>query len=175
MEFTGQIKSINNDFISGNTEITFTVNEKQTILPEYENLKYSNKLKIEVCKYRNKRSKDANAYLWVLLQKMAEVLKSDKWTLYLQMLKKYGQFTYIVVKPNVVDAVRAQWRECEELGEITINGTKGIQLLCYFGSSNYDTKEMSELIDGVVREAQDLDIDTISPQELKEMKERWNV
>ena len=175
MEFTGQIKSINNDFIYGNTEITFTVNEKQTILPEYENLKDCNKLKIEVSKYRNRRSKDANAYLWVLLQKMAEVLKSDKWTLYLQMLKKYGQFTYIVVKPNVVDAVRAQWRECEELGEITINGTKGIQLLCYFGSSNYDTKEMSELIDGVVREAQDLGIDTISPQELKEMKERWGV
>ena len=76
-----------------------------------KSLKDCKKLRIKAVQYREKRSNDANAYLWVMLQNMAEVLKSDKWSLYLQMLKKYGQFTYIVVKPNAVDGVKKQWRD----------------------------------------------------------------
>lgn len=175
MEFTGQIKGISNDFITGDMLITFSVNEKSTVLPEYEKLKTCEKLRIEVKQYRNRRSLDANAYLWVLLQKMAEVLRTDKWSLYLQMLKQYGKFTYIVVKPNAVEAVKKQWRECEEIGEIDINGTKAVQMLCYYGSSTYDTKEMSVLIDGVVSECQELGIETLPPNELRIMKERWGI
>ena len=125
--------------------------------------------------YREKRSLDANAYLWVLLQKIAEVLRTDKWSVYLQMLKRYGQFTYIVVKPGAVEAVKKQWRECEEIGEIDVNGTKAVQMLCYYGSSTYDTKQMSVLIDGVVSECQELGIETLPPDELKMLKERWGI
>ena len=78
MEFTGQIKNISNDYITGELNITFSVNEKSTIMPEYEKLKDCEKLRIEAKKYRNRRSLDANAYFWTLLQKLAEVLKSDK-------------------------------------------------------------------------------------------------
>lgn len=175
MEFTGQIKGISNDFITGELNITFSVNEKSTILPEYEKLKGCKKLRIKAVQYREKRSIDANAYLWVLLQKMAEVLRTDKWSLYLQMLKRYGQFTYIVVKPNAVEDVKKQWRECEEVGEIDVNGTKAVQMLCYYGSSTYDTKEMSVLIDGVVSECKELDIETLPPDELEYMKSLWGV
>ena len=125
--------------------------------------------------YREKRSLDANAYLWVLLQKIAEVLRTDKWSVYLQMLKRYGQFTYIVVKPGAVEAVKKQWRECEEIGEIEVNGTKAVQMLCYYGSSTYDAKEMSVLIDGVVSECQELGIETLPPSELQRIKEQWGV
>jgi hypothetical protein len=175
MEFTGQIKGITNDFITGDLNITFSVNEKGLILPEYEKLNGIAKLRIKAVQYREKRSLDANAYLWVLLQKMAEVLQTDKWSLYLKMLKRYGQFTYIVVKPTAVEAVKKQWRECEEVGEIDVNGTKAVQMLCYYGSSTYDTKEMSVLIDGVVNECHDLGIETLPPDELRKMKERWGV
>ena len=175
MEFTGQIKNISNDYITGELNITFSVNEKATVLPEYEKLKDCKKLRIEAKKYRNRRSLDANAYLWVMLQKMAEVLRSDKWSLYLQMLKRYGQFTYIVVKPNAVEGVKKQWRECEEIGEIDVNGTKAVQMLCYYGSSTYDSQQMAYLIDKVVEECEELGIKTISPAELQQMKERWGV
>lgn len=123
--------------------------------------------------YREKRSLDANAYLWVQLQKMAEVLRTDKWSLYLQMLKRYGQFTYIVVKPNAVESVKKQWRECEEVGEVDVNGTKAIQMLCYYGSSTYDAKEFSILLDGVLSEAKDLGIETLSSGELERMMEQY--
>jgi len=175
MEFTGQIKGISNDYITGEMLITFSVNEKATVLPEYEKLKDCEKLRIEAKKYRKRRSLDANAYLWVLLQKIAEVLRTDKWSVYLQMLKRYGQFTYIVVKPGAVEAVKKQWRECEEIGEIDVNGTKAVQMLCYYGSSTYDTKEMSVLIDGVVSECQELGIETLPPAELQRIKEQWGV
>lgn len=175
MEFTGTIKGIANDFITGELNITFTVNEKSIVLPEYEKLKDCKKLRVKAVQYRNKRSLDANAYLWVLLRKMAEVLRTDKWPLYLQMLKRYGQFTYIVVKESAVEAVKKQWRECEEVGEIDIHGEKAIQMLCYYGSSTYDTKEMSVLVDGVVGECQELNIEVLPPDELKRIKEQWGV
>ena len=173
MEFTGQIKGISNDFITGEMLITFSINEKATVLPEYEKLKDCEKLRIEAKKYRKRRSLDANAYLWVLLQKIAEVLRTDKWSVYLQMLKRYGQFTYIVVKPGAVEAVKKQWRECEEIGEIDVNGTKAVQMLCYYGSSTYDTKDFSILLDGVISEAKDLGIETLPSEELERMMEQY--
>lgn len=175
MEFTGRIKGISNDVLTDELLLTISINEKATVLPEYEKIKNCDKLAIEIKKHRNKRSLDANAYLWVLLQKLAEVLRTDKWSVYLQMLKRYGQFTYIVVKPGAVEAVKKQWRECEEIGEIDVNGTKAVQMLCYYGSSTYDTKEMSVLIDGVVSECKELGIETLPPHELQMLKERWGV
>jgi hypothetical protein len=175
MEFTGKIKSINNDYLSGELNITFTANEKNTALPEYEKLKGCKKLRVKAVQYREKRSLDANAYLWTLLQKLAETLHADKWTLYLKMLKRYGQFTYIVVKPSAVEGVKKQWRECEKVGEIDVNGTKAVQMICYYGSSTYDTREMSVLIDGVVSECKELDIETLSLDEIARMKESWGV
>jgi hypothetical protein len=173
MEFTGTIRGIDKNYITGEINITFSVNEKNTVLPEYEKLKDCKKLRVRVVQYREKRSLDANAYLWVLLQKMAEVLKSDKWSLYLQMLKQYGQFTYIVVKPNAVESVKKQWRECEEVGEVDVNGTKAVQMLCYYGSSTYDAKEFSILLDGVISEAKDLGIETLPSEELERMMEQY--
>ena len=173
MEFSGTITSYTKDYFTGKRTIVFTVNEN--VDDQAQKLQSVEKLKITATKYRNKRSLDANAYCWVLLQKMAEVLRTDKWTLYLKMLKQYGQFTHIVVKESAVESVKKQWRECEELGPITVGSMKGIQLQCYFGSSTYDTKEMSVFIDGIVRECQDLGIDTMTPDEIEHMKGLWGV
>jgi hypothetical protein len=173
MEFTGRF--VKTGAADDEMTITFTLNEKSSIYPELVKIKDISKLKITVQKFREKRSLDANAYLWVMLQKMAESLLTDKWTLYLRMLRTYGQFTYIVAKPAAVEAIKKQWRECEEVGEIEVNGSKAVQMLCYYGSSTYDTIQMSKLIDGVVSECKDLDIETIPPEELRKMKERWGV
>lgn len=133
------------------------------------------KLHIAIVKvFRNKRSLDANAYLWVLLQKMAENLgNTTKDELYLQVLERYGVFTHVIVKPEVVDRTVNEWRTSKVLGEVTVNGKKGVQIQCYFGSSTYDTKEMSRLIDGVVSECKELNIQTLTPDELERMKGEW--
>jgi hypothetical protein len=175
MEFTGAITDISSNIITGEVDITFSVNEKTHILPEYDRLKNIKKLKITAVQFREKRSKDANAYMWSLLQKMAEVLRTSKDELYLDILGKYGVFTHIIVKSNVVDRVKAEWRTVRDLGEVKVNGITGIQLQCYFGSSTYDTKEMSKLIDGLVSECKELEIETLPPEELNRMKQEWGV
>lgn len=173
MEFTGKIDSITQDYGSGKVKVTFAVNESRKVLTEYEKIKDADKLKITAVKYRNRRSLDANAYMWVLLEKMAEVLHTTKDDLYIQMLDRYGVFTHIVVQPQVVARVKAEWRVVRELGEITVGSMTGIQLQCFFGSSTYDTKEMARLIDGIISECKALDIETMTPDELDQMKAAW--
>ena len=109
----------------------------------------------DLSEHKQKRSLNANALLWHCLGEIANALNTDKWEVYLQMLKRYGKYTYICVKPNVVDSVKKQWRECEVLGDIEINGQKAIQMLCYFGSSTYDSKEFSSLLNGVISEMEE--------------------
>ena len=130
-------------------------------------------LDVEIKIHRNRRSLNANAYLWVLLSKLAEVLHTNKDELYLLMLDRYGVFTHLIVKQEAVERVKAEWRTVRELGKGKIGNIEGVQLQCYFGSSSYDTKEMATLIDGVVSECKELDIETLTGAELQAMKDEW--
>ena len=162
--------------LSLNSEPEITLTLKGTIADLqiwHEELKDLVEMDVEVKKHRNRRSLDANAYLWVLLSKMAAALRTTKDELYLLMLDRYGVFTHLIVKKNVVDRVKEEWRTVRELGEVTINGQTGIQLQCYFGSSTYNTKEMSVLVDGVVSECKELEIETMTPDELSALKNEW--
>ena len=173
MEWTGELIGVSRDWQTEQFNITFTINEPSAI-NEIDNIKNCEKLSIKAVKFRQKRSLDSNAYAWILMQRIAEVINSDKWSVYLEMLGKYGVFTHIIVKPSVVDKVKDEWRTVKELGEVNVNGRTGIQLQCYFGSSTYDTKEMATFIDGIVQEAKELDIETLPPYELERMKAEWN-
>ena len=128
---------------------------------------------VEIKRYRERRSLNANAYFWVLVGQIADKIQSDTESVYLRLLERYGVFTHIVVKPNVVDKVKAEWRAVKVLGEIAINGKTGVQIQCFFGSHTYDTKEMSRLIEGTVSEAKELGIDTRTPEEIALMTEEW--
>lgn len=155
-------------------EILLSIAEK-TDISAYKAIVAKGKLlSVEIKQYRHRRSLDANAYMWVLLSKMADVLKTTKDDLYLIMLERYGIFTHIIVKASVVEKIKQEWRTVRELGEVTVNGKTGIQLQCFFGSSAYDTKEMSVLIDGVVQECKELEIETMTPEELSILKSKWN-
>lgn len=127
----------------------------------------------DISEHKEKRSLNANALLWKCLGEMAEALHTDKWTVYLKMLKDYGQYTYICVKPNAVEGVKKQWRECEEIGEININGQKAVQMLCYFGSSSYNTKEFSILLDGVISEMQNIGLESPTDREIERVLNQW--
>ena len=130
-------------------------------------------LAVEIKQYRQKRSLDANGMLWAILQQIAEAIRSTKDEVYLQMLERYGQFTHIIVKPNIVEKVKHEWRTVRELGEVTVNGQTGIQLQCYFGSHSYDTKEFSVLLNGVIDEARALGIEVITEEEKSLLLQEW--
>ena len=172
MNFTGRVEAVSRDWQSSRLRITFTVNERAAET-EIDSIKDAEILDIKAVKHRKKRSLDANALLWHCLGEMAASLGVDKWGVYLAMLKRYGKYTYICVKPHVVDAVRQQWRETEVVGEVDINGQRAIQMLCYFGSSTYDSKEFSVLLDGVVSEMREMGLEPPLPQDLKEAIETY--
>jgi len=174
MEFTGKLVGITKNWQTDKFQITFTVNEHSAIQAAND-IQSCERLSIRAVKHRAKRSLDANALLWVCLGKIADAMETptDKWEIYLRMLKRYGKYTHICVKPNVVDAVKAQWRECEVIGEVNINGQKAVQMLCYFGSSTYDTKEFSRLLDGVISEMQEMKLETPASEDMRRALEQW--
>lgn len=129
----------------------------------------------DLTEHKTGRSLNANKLLWKCLGEIAASLNADKWDIYLEMLKRYGKFTYICVKPNVVEAVKRQWRECEEIGEVNINGQKSIQLLCYFGSSTLDSKEFSVLLNGVISEMSEMGLPTPAEKDMERAIANWRM
>lgn len=174
MECTGKLESITRDWQTNKFLLTFSVNEPSAINSVHD-IQSCDKLSIRAVRFREKRSLDANALLWVCLSKIADAMTppADKWDIYLLMLKRYGKFTHICVKPNVVDAVKSQWRESEVIGEVNINGQKAVQMLCYFVSSTYDTKEFSHLLDGVISEMQEMGLETPASEDMRRALEQW--
>lgn len=147
----------------GQAEITLTTDDRRVDISKLRAATAKGKqLTAEIKQTRKKRSLDANAMLWAILGEMAVVLRADKDELYLIMLERYGVFTHIVVKPNLIERIKSEWRTVRELGEVTVNGKTGIQLQCFFGSSRYNSMEFSVLLDGVISEAKELGIDLFS-------------
>lgn len=171
MDFTGELVQITKDFATGKWQAIFTVNEPNAVngLDKLKNTL----LTVKAAKFRKKRSLDANAMMWACLKEIADVINADKWDIYLRMLKRYGKFTYVVVKENAVEAMKKQWRECEVVGDYEVNGQKAVQMLCYFGSSTYDTKEFSKLLNGIVSEMQEMGIQPPPSKEMQRTLENW--
>lgn len=173
MDCTGKIQNITKDYMSGQLQITFAINEPSAAQAVNE-IKDCEKLSIRAVKHREKRSLDSNAYAWVLMQKIAEAINSDKWAVYLVMLQKYSrEFTFVICKEKAIDKLKELYRTCVDLGEVNVNGTTGHQMQVFFGSSTFDTKAMSVFIDGIVSECKDLGIETLPPDELERMKSAW--
>lgn len=171
MKFTGNLIGVSESFLTGKPRITLEINEAGRVKDSLSLRDLA--LDIELKRHRKKRSLDANALMWQCLSQIANALGQDKWTIYLMMLKRYGKFTYICVKPNVVDAMKLQWRECEVVGDIDLNGQKAVQLLCYFGSSTYNTKEFSVLLDGIISEMEEMGLEKPLAGDMKRALENW--
>ena len=128
---------------------------------------------------RPKRSLNANAYCWVLVGEIAEIAGLPNDAVYETMLQRYSKaYTYIIVKPEAADQTIATLKDAHiyayPIGDRQIDGKDGIQLQLFWGSSTFDTKQMSRLIDGIVGEAKELGIETATPDELARMKQEWS-
>lgn len=125
----------------------------------------------EVKPYRQKRSLNANAYAWVLINEMANRLRTSKDEVYQEMLKRYGQSKVISVLSDI-DISRFV-KYYEEIGKGHVEGKEFTHYRCFIGSSEYDSREMAILIDGIVDEAQELGIDTLPTTAVERMKALW--
>ena len=126
----------------------------------------------EIKPYRQKRSLNANAYAWVLINEMANRLRTSKDEVYQEMLKRYGQSKVISVLSEI-DISRFV-KYYEEIGKGHVEGKEFTHYRCYIGSSEYNSREMAILIDGIISEAEALGIETLPTTAIERMKALWN-
>lgn len=132
---------------------------------------------LEIKEARKKRSLDANAYFWVLVDKLSEATGIDKTTIYRNAIKEIGGVSDTVcVQAKAIDKLCNSW--CKkglgwqaDIMPSKIYGCKNVVL--YYGSSTYNTKQMSQLIDGIVQDCKACGIETMTPDELSALKASW--
>lgn len=181
MKMTGFLRGLSLNWKTRRPEITLEVDGDAE---DIERLK-DKKLAVELKQYREKRSLDANAYYWVLVGKLADVLGQSSAWVHNHMLRKYGQIMVIddqgvyTVLPDTDEAQKAideaETYHLKPTSQVK-PGKGGKMYRTYMmlrGSSDYDTKEMSQLIDGLVSECKEAGIETLSPKEIERMMESY--
>ena len=125
----------------------------------------------ELKEHREKRSLDANAYAWVLLGKLAAKLNIPKEEVYRQIIRDVGDnYEILPIRDEAVDKWISAWEEkgigwcCDVLGKSKLGGYTNV--IAYYGSSTYDSKQMSDFISLIVQECREQDIETATPREL---------
>lgn len=179
METTGIIEDISIDYKTRKSKISLLLDTKE--IEVVEQLKNENKLNIEMKKYRKKRSKDANSYCWVLCDKIAKELSKDgtvltKEKIYQDGILQIGTFEPMIIEEKAFENFKRIW-ERQGLGFLiqeVSRKNKCVKVHCYYGSSTYDTKEMSLLINLLVELAKGLNIETKSDAEINSLLESWD-
>jgi hypothetical protein len=169
-ELTGKLSSNVKLTEEGKTVVTFELNERMAALEMVDEL-FSKELSLKVDEYKEKRSRNANNYAWKLVTEIGNKLRMSKEDVYLMMLKRYGQSEMVSVIASVPFGKFVKY--FEEVGESELKGKLFKHYRVYQGSSEFDTKEMSIFIDGIVSEAKDLGIPTETPEQLARMKDLW--
>lgn len=168
MQLQGKLADVSIDDATKKPKITFLINNNINSLEEIEN---ADLLDIEAKKHRKKRRPNANNYAWAIITQIGNILSKSKEEIYWEMLKRYGQSQMISVYADI--DVSRFLKYYEEAGESTLNNKLFKHYKVYTGTSEYDTKEMSIFIDGVVQEAQELGIVTDTPEQIARYKEAW--
>ena len=136
----------------------------------------------EVKEHHTRRTLTQNAYYWQLLSQVADALKMSKTELHNRMIRDFGQrdlfngsvlITYLPDTPEAEGkALAAETYHVKPTSQVRVD-KHGVPRRTYVimrGSSDYNTKEMSVLVDGLVQEAKNLGIETLTPAELAEIR-----
>lgn len=142
-----------------------------------ESIKDAGRYKLTATKNRQKRSLNANSYMWAICEKIAQKLRISRTEVYRHGIKEVGVFHDIAVAKCDADDVQRIWESngigwFSERFDSRLAGC--VRIRCYHGSSLYDTAQMSRLIDYINDEAEALGIDTETEENIRNMLERWN-
>ena len=178
MRLTGRIVGESIDYKTGKPMLTLEVNERNDFEALVDEMRDKDKLSIEVKPYRAKRSLDANAYFFVLADRLAEKLGITKEEVYRNAIKQIGGVSETVcVKDQAVTRLCEGWRN-NGIGWQTDTFPSKIpgctNVILYYGSSTYDTAQMSRLIDNVVQDCKAVGIETCPPDELARLLSLWD-
>ena len=117
------------------------------------------------------RSLSQNAYMWQWINEIGVKVRKSKEEVYVQMLKDYGVSEIV----SMLSSINPEgfFKYYEAIGTGIVNNKEFTHYKIFKGSSEYDTKEMSVLIDGVIQEAENLGIPTLTKEEIEKMRLIW--
>ena len=134
---------------------------------------------LEVKEHKKKRSLDANAYCWVLINKIADALRITPKEVYRQAIQNVsGNYEIIPIKEEAVSHFKQVWEAqglgwpCVNMGKSTIDGYRNLR--AYYGSSTFSVSQMQVLIDNLVQDCRALDIEVKSEEEIASLMEVWH-
>ena len=123
--------------------------------------------KYEIKEYKEKRSLNSNSYAWKLITELGNVLRKSKEEVYLQMLKDYGQSEIVSMLSSI--GPDGYFKYYEKFGTGEVRGKQFTHYKIFKGSSEFNSKEMSIFIDGIVQEAKQVGIQTLDELEIQEL------
>lgn len=137
------------------------------------------KLNIDIKKYFEKRSLNANAYYHVLCGKIAEAIGSSMTEVCNKMIAEYGQIDKelgcLIINADI-DYTKIETIHLRQTTKTQVMAD-GKLYRCYWvmrGSHTYDKKEMHTLIQGVIWEAEQIGgIETLTPTQLHALLDKW--
>ena len=145
--------------------------ELQRIIDEAGKIDSEAEYTVSIKRRKKKRSLDANAYMWVLLKELAFKVENSPIELYKYYVRGFGQYYVIPVREDALEAFSKVWSShgiawfVDDVGPC--RRTAGYHnVKAYYGTSEYDTKSMSRLIDEVVLDCKAQGIETMSKKEI---------
>ena len=157
----GRLKDLSRDYMTGKARLTFEVDGALPEIPEGD-------IDLKIKKWRESRSKDANAYYWAVINQIAAVIGATKDEVHYENVLRYGYFDdppIVVTVPAKTDMARVDgyWKFYKENGQFKA-------YLRVRGSHEYDTAEFSRFLDHVLEDARELGIEVETPAELARME-----
>lgn len=144
-----------------------------------EILDESKEYTIEVKEKKKKRSLDANAYFWALTDELSKKLNKPKTDIYREYIKEIGGVSdKFCMLDKAVDKFCEHWASMgigfqTDCFESKLEGCTNV--IAYYGSSTYDTAQMSRLIDMAVQDCKQFGIPTYDREELDRLVQEWGI
>lgn len=177
MKTRGKIVNLDLDYISHKPKLTIQLSSQY--LTDYDEVKDLDDLDITIEKHREKKTKDANSYLWKLCQEIANKLESTKEEVYREAIHDKGPFEIVPIKDEAVEHFIWAWSKqglgwiAEVFGKSKLDGYTNV--IAYYGSSTFDKKQMSYVVGYVDQEAKRMGIKTLSDLEFERMMKAYKI
>ena len=134
---------------------------------------------VKITQHRQKRSLSANSLAWVLIDKIAERLHESKEEIYRGYVKNIGGNAYLItVNKEEIEDVRRMWSSRGIGWDIRVIGERDDgkwEIEAYYGSSAFNSQQMSQLINLIVQDCETLGIPTKDPAELEQLVKEWGI
>jgi hypothetical protein len=151
--------------------------EQILIKLKFSDLDKTKKYDLKITEFKKKRSLNCNSYAWLLIDQLSEKVGLSSVEIYRKYVKELSIYKTIVINDEAVDTFIRSWGMngvawlCDKVDKADIEGYSILH--AYYGSSVYNTRQMTRLIGLIEQDAKAIGIETLEEKKLKQLLEDW--